>query len=115
VDGAGVHVTAYASRTGPRPDSKKSRGEHDNGFRYGPGRFRASPSLPEANKAIRVEGVSIADLGFEVLDAAGGFVAWFECIVDALVVRRAKGYAKVVRCSDRALITQWSPPRRGDS
>ena len=106
----------YASRTGPRPsDSGYVRGTQKNGFRYGPGRFRSSPSLPEANKAIRVDGVSVADLGFEVLDARGTFVAWFDNITDALVVRRAKGLAKVVRCCDRALITSWTPPRRGDT
>ena len=107
----------YASRTGPRPDSKGHRlGQpHANGYVYGSGRFRESAKVPEARVAIVVPGTSIADLGFEILDATGAFVAWFECIVDALVVRRAKGLAKVVRCSDRALMTAWTPPRRGDS
>ncbi len=101
-----IAATSYATRTGPRSDSSGQRpGIHANGYRFGSGRFVEANSLPEKNVAIIVDGASIAKQGYELLTFDGGFLAWFDDILDAVDALKVNVLAgKVVRCTDRALL-----------
>lgn len=86
---------------------------HASGFRFGPGNWANSPSKPEINTNRTVPGVSIADVGFELLAHDGTFEAWFLCPLDGVDAMKAfAGACKLVRCSDRALI-KVRYPRKG--
>lgn len=84
-----------------------------DGFRFGPGRFVSSKSLPEENVATVVPapaGQNVTLAGYELLGADGGFVGWWECILDAIDALKAlRGPGKVVRCRDRVLMKQRHP------
>lgn len=81
------------------------QGIHENGYRFGNGTFVTAAPLPGPQGPIIVEGASIAKQGYELLTFDGGFLAWFDDIldaVDALKINQLAG--KVVRCADRALL-----------
>jgi len=61
-----------------------------------------------------VPGESVAAHGYECLDRDGSFVSWHEDIVAALVAAKDRGNTKIVRCSDRALMTWPNGPRWKD-
>lgn len=75
-----------------------------NGYRFGGGRFETDAPILE-KLGLTVPGTSFADTGFELLAGDGAFVAWFECILDAVDALKVHvGPGKVVRCCDRALL-----------
>lgn len=83
---------------------------HDTGFRFGPGNFIGARSKPETNTNRTVPGVSIADVGFELLAHDGTFASWFLCPLDAVDAMKVfAGACKIVRCADRALIKRRYP------
>lgn len=96
----------------PTPNPRLNRGVHANGYRYGSGLFlTAGGRVPEKPTPPPVAGKSIATHGFEALDKDGTFVAWFECIVDALQLTKMRANTMVVRCSDRVMMAHPSKPR----
>jgi len=93
-----------------------NRGVHANGYRFGGGGFAQGPTLkgPHTEDPPAEPGVSIATHGYECLDRDGSFVSWHEDIVAALVAAKERGNTKIVRCSDRALMTWTNGPRWKD-
>lgn len=90
-----------------------NRGVHANGYRFGGGGFVQGPMLkgPHTEDPPAEPGTSIATHGYECLDRDGSFVSWHEDIIASLVAAKERGNTKIVRCSDRALMTWPNSPR----